>query len=196
MSSLMPILTYLKKNYVVAGSGLIVLVCLVVFYVRNDQIRRLSADYDDLNVRRTRILKNMKFGVGLENDVAQMKEMLAEAESRLFDPNDLAGNQRYFYQIERASGATISNLQQIIKQAPMGKQNVKERKRMAKSKYQEIVYDMNVRGTYEQVLSFFREVEGGEAFACTNGFSVTPSRGGGEAQVNMRFSVEVLGRKS
>lgn len=187
---------YLKNNYIIALSGLVVVVCLAVFLVRDDQIRRRAADYDDLNVRRTRILKNMKYGVGLKEDLSQMESMINEAESRLFLPDDLAGNQRYFYQIERASGVTISNLQQIIKPIPTGKNSKMERKKAMKATYKPILYDMRVSGTYEQLLGFLREIEGGSAFASVEAFSISGSKGDGGSLVMMRLSVEMLGRKS
>lgn len=191
------LLAKLKKNYVIAASGAVVLVCLVVHFVRNEQITRMEADYDDLDVRRSRILKNMKYGAELEPDLAEMKEMMSEVEKRLFLPSDLATNQRYFYQLESATGVTITGLQQIVRPPPAGKDNKKARKLAARAKYQAIVYDMNVSGTYEQIIAFLRELEGGDAFACVDGFSIIQNKGkGGASEVSMRLAVEVLGRKA
>ncbi|MDQ8201660.1 hypothetical protein [Pelagicoccus sp. SDUM812003] len=191
----MTVLKYLKKNYVIAISGAVVVLCSVVFFIRDDQIRRRSADYDDLDIRRTRILKNMKYGVGLKDDLEEVKSMMKEAESRLFLPDDLAGNQRYFYQIERASGVTISNLQQIIKPIPTGKNSKQERKKAMKATFKPILYDMSVTGTYMDVLGFLREIEGGRAFATIDSFAMSGGKGEADSSVTMRLTVEVLGRK-
>lgn len=191
------LLATLKKNYIIAASGAVVLACFAVHFVRNEQITRMEADYDDLSVRRSRILKNMKFGDQLEPDLAKMKEMMGEIEKRLFLPSDLATNQRYFYQLESATGVTISGLQQIVKPPPSGKATKKARKLAARAKYQAIVYDMNVSGSYEQIVAFLRELEGGDAFACVDGFSVIQHRGKAESSgITMRLAVEVLGKKA
>ncbi len=191
------ILSYLKKNYVIAICSTVAVACLGVYFVRNDQITRLAADYDDLTVRYSRILKNLKFGSDIEGDLEEMRAMQAEVESRLFSPEDLATNQRYFYQIESATGVEMASIQQIIKPLPDGKRNKKARKKAEQSPYQEIVYDMSVRGTYSEVLSFLREIEGGDAFATLNGFSIIDAKTRvGAPEVEMRLSINVLGRKS
>lgn len=192
------IVAYLKKNYVIAASGAVVILCLGVHFVRNEQITRLIADYDDLNVRRSRILKNMKFGSDLETDLEALRTMKEDVESRLFLPADLASNQRYFYQVESQTGVAISNLQQIIKPLPIGRDKKKARKLAARAKYQGIVYDMTISGSYTQILDFMREVEGGHAFTSVDGFSVVQGKaaGGRQDMVTMRLSVEVLGKKA
>lgn len=189
-------LGYIKKNYLIVLSCLIVLFCFAVNYVRSEQITRLEADYDDLDVRRSRILKNFKNSTSIEEDLAASKEMLAEAESRLFQIEDLAANQRYFYQVESSSGATISNLQQIVKPAATGKNAKKAKKTAAASSYQEIIYDMNVVGEYEEVIAFLRQVEGGNAFATLSSLSVVNKGAAGGSVVTARISLEVLAKKS
>lgn len=191
------VFSYLKKNYVITICGTIAIVCLGVYFVRNDQITRLAADLDDLSVRRSRILKNLKFASEIEVDLVEMEKMKADAESRLFSPEDLATNQRYFYQVESATGVEMTSIQQIIKQLPVGKNNKKARNKAQNSKFQEIVYDMNIQGSYYQVLSFMRALEGGKAFTVLDGFSIVGVKSvAGSSQVTVRLSVNVLGRKS
>ncbi|MDQ8186102.1 hypothetical protein [Pelagicoccus sp. SDUM812002] len=190
------IFSYLKKNYIIAICSAVAVVCLGVYFVRNDQITRLEADYDDLTVRHSRILKNLKFGAEIESDLEELKAMESEVESRLFAPEDLATNQRYFYQIESSTGVQMESIQQIIKPLPDGKKNKKARKKAEQSPYQEIIYDMSVQGAYSEVLAFLRAIEGGEAFAVIDAFSIVDAnKMSGEPEVEMRLSVDVLGRK-
>ncbi|MBD5781808.1 hypothetical protein IEN85_20070 [Pelagicoccus sp. NFK12] len=189
--------SYLKKNYIVSICSLVAIVCLGVYLVRSDQITRLAADYDDLSVRHSRILKNLKFGSDIEADLDRLKTMSEEIEARLFSPEDLATNQRYFYQIESATGVEMASIQQIIKPLPEGKNNKQARMKAERSPYQEIIYDMSVQGTYTEVLSFLREIEGGEAFAVLDGFTIMDSKSKeADPEVDIRLSVNVLGRKS
>lgn len=191
------ILSYIKKNYIVSISGLVFVVCLGVHFVRSEQITRLAAEYDDLSIKRSRILKNLKNASDLESDLAELKDLKAQVDEKLFSPGDLATNQRYFYQIESATGVRLGTIQQIIKPLPAGKKNKKARALAAKSEFQEIVYDMSVQGTYANVLKFLREIEGGEAFCSMDGFSAVSVKGGGEQpEVTMRVTIDVLGRKS
>ncbi|WP_309025833.1 hypothetical protein [Pelagicoccus enzymogenes] len=191
------IFSYLKKNYIVSICSLVAIVCLGVYLVRSDQITRLAADYDDLSVRHSRILKNLKFGSDIEADLDRLKTMSEEIEARLFSPEDLATNQRYFYQIESATGVEMASIQQIIKPLPEGKNNKQARMKAERSPYQEIIYDMSVQGTYTEVLSFLREIEGGEAFAVLDGFTIMDSKSKeADPEVDIRLSVNVLGRKS
>lgn len=191
------IFEYLKKNYIVAICAIVTVVCLGVYFVRNDQITRLAADSDDLSVRHSRILKNLKFASNIEGDLEEIKVMKSDSESRLFLPEDLATNQRYFYQIETSTGVEMSSLQQVMKPLPEGKQNKKARRKAENSPYQEIVYDMNIEGTYVEILAFLREIEGGSAFSVLDGMSVINSKKTlGDSKVEMRLSVNVLGRKS
>lgn len=191
------ILHYLKKNYIVAFSGAIIFACLIVHFVRGEQITRLAADYDDLGIRRSRILKNLKFAADIDRDLERLAAMQEELEARLFRPEDLASNQRYFYRIESMADVSLKSLQQILKPAPTGKNSKKARRKAEQASYQEIVYDMGVEGTFENVISFLRAIEGGEAIAYLEGFSMVGSKTGtGDPLVEMRMTVDVLGKKS
>lgn len=191
------ILDYLKKNYVVAISGLVAVLCLGVYFVRHDQITRLAADFDDLSVRRSRILKNLKFASGIETDLALMKSQISDVESRLFNPEDLATNQRYFYQIESATGVQMKSIQQLIKHLPTGKNAKKAKKKAQQSHFQEIAYELDIQGEYRDVLAFLRELEGGKAFVVLNGFSMVTAKGvSSSSEIAMRLSISVLGRRS
>lgn len=187
---------YFKKNYIVACSGFFILICFVINFVRSEQVERLEADYDDLNVRHSRVIKNFKYGSDLESDLEEMREMEKEGVSRLFRPENLAVNQRYFYEIESATGVTLRNLQQIVIPAPTGKGSKKARKKAAKLKYRSISYSMAVNGTYEQVLNFLKEIEGGDAFVRLNGLVLNSSRSKDGVGISLRLGIEVLGVKS
>lgn len=188
---------YLKKNYVIAISGFVVIVCVGVQFIRGEQVTRLAAEYDDLSVKRSRILKNLKNASDLETDLAELREYKTEIDNRLFLPEDLAANQRYFYQVESATGVHLANIQQIIKPLPTGKKNKKARMLAERSEFQEIIYDMGIQGTYTNVLKFLRAIEGGDAFAVLDGFSAVSAKGTNEdPEVSMRVTVNVLGKKS
>lgn len=193
------IIAYLKKNYIIAVSATIALICLGVHYVRGEQITRLAADYDDLSVRHTRILKNLKHASEIDGDLEELKRLMEVVDGRLFNPEDLATNQRYFYQIEASSGVKLDSMQQIVKPLPTGKGSQKARKKAARSKFQELVYDMEIRGSYPELLDFMRKVEGGDVFAVLDGFAVVPASGALKEEeagaLSMRVSFSVLGRK-
>lgn len=194
------IFEYLKKNYVIALSAVIALVCLGVHYIRGEQVMRLAADYDDLTVRHTRILKNLKHASEIDADLDEIESLMEDVDSRLFNPEDLATNQRYFYEIESSSGAKIASIRQIVKPLPSGKGSQKARKKAARSRFQELVYDIELRGSYSEILNFMRKVEGGDAFAVLDGLILSSSSVAGNSSekrnLKMKFSVSVMGRKA
>ncbi len=190
------LLQLLKKNLVSACAALVLLACCAFYFARSGQISQLEVDLDDSSVRRTRMLKNLKFGTGLPEDLASIKELMGQAEERLFSPGDLAGNQRYFYQLESATGVKLQNLQQIAVPISQARNDKKGAKKAAQSKYQEISYEMNVVGTYESVLTFLRHLEEGSAFYRLEGLSI--ARMGaqkGDASTGIRLGITILGRK-
>ncbi len=188
------ILKYLKNNYVISISGFIVLACLGSYVARNGQVSRLEANYDDSNMRRGRVLKNFKYASDLKEDLEAMRILKADAEAWLFLSENLAVNQRYFYQIESSAGVKLQGLQQSIKPLPSGKASKKARKKAAKAKYRGISYGMRVIGTYEQVLGFMKKVEGGSAFVRLENFAIASIRG--SSLVSLQLEIEVLGVKS
>lgn len=186
----------IRKNLVIATSLLVFTACLGVFFVRNGQIRRLEAEFDDLNINHARMLKNFKYSSGLEEDLAESKRMIEDVNTRLFHAEDLAGNQRYFYKIESATGVKLQNLQQIAAATTNAKRDKNEAKKAAKSKYQEIAYEMNVTGSYERTLAFLRHLEGGSAFYKLEGLSVAQVRvGPTDTAIGMRVGLQILGSK-
>lgn len=186
----------LKKNLVSACSVLVLLVCSVFYFVRDGQISQLEVDLDDYSVRRTRMLKNLKFGAGLPEDLVAIKNLMKQAEERLFQPGDLAGNQRYFYQLESATGVKLQNLQQIAVPISQAKADKKAAKKAAQGKYQEISYEMNVVGTYESLLNFLRHLEEGSAFYRLEGLSIARTAAQvGDGSTGIRLGITILGRK-
>lgn len=194
--TLLSVFEYLKKNYIVTLSGFTILACLIVNFVRSEQIERLEADHDDLNVRHSRIIKNFKYGSELQADLEEMREMKNEGESRLFRPENLAVNQRYFYQIESATGVSLRNLKQIIVPPPTGKGSKAARKKAAKLMYRSISYSITVSGSYEQILNFLKKIEGGNAFVRLSGLVINSSRSNENAGIDLQLGIDVLGVKS
>lgn len=196
--SVLGLLQYAMKHLVATICSIVVIGCIAAYFIRNETIVRMAADYDDLNVRRTRILKNFRYSASLEQDLEEMRKMSDESEIRLFDPEDLASNYSYFYKLETNSEVKLSNLQQMEKPLPAGKAGAKARKKAAKAKYRSIVYEMNVSGDYENVLNFLRGLEGGKSFYRLEAVAMADLKGslGSEPRVTMRISLNMLGSKS
>lgn len=190
------VLLYLKKHYAIAASAFVVVACLAVYLVREGQITRLEADFDDLSIRRSRMLKNIRFGTDLPSELESLRALESEAKARLFDPEDLGANKVYFYQRESATGVKLPVLQQIVKDLPANQMNKKQRMTAARSQYQEIAYEVTVNGTYKQILDFMKELEGGPAFYRLDGLSVAPATSAdSDGMASMRLGITILGKK-
>jgi len=197
MKGLTNLFTLARRNLVLTLSGLVILFCLAFHFFRGEQVTRLAAEYDDLEIKRSRMLKNIRNSIELDEDLETLNALNSTIRQRLFDAEDLATNQNYFYQIESATGARLEKMQQFVKPLPDARRNKKERMLAMKSAYQKISYDMSVQGSYESILMFLRAVEGGEAFSVLDGFSVVSTEGfEGRPEVSMRITFDVLGTKS
>lgn len=189
----------LKRNLITTIGSVCIIACALVYFVRQEQINRLATDYDDLSVRRARVLKNLKFGDGLGQELLAIQDLEKDARSRLFNPRDLAANYNYFFQIESATGVKLSDLRQFDKPVEKPAKGTKQRRRRPGAQtFQPLAFEMNVTGTYPKVLDFVRNLEGGRAYCRLEKLAVgsVGSSAEGSGEIVARLSIEILGNKS
>jgi len=150
----------IKKNSLLVLMGSLVVVGGVFYYLRSGDEEYLKVSYDDLVIERTRILKNLKFGKGIESDVVVSNQQMTEVERRLLNVKDLAANYNYFYQIEAATGVKLDSLKQLEYEGSSSR----GRRRKSSSAFDRIRFQMIVTGRFAEVLNFVRGLEGGGAF--------------------------------
>ena len=160
----------------------------MIYFLNSGKKESLEEQYRVLSVQNGNILKNLKFYEGLEEDIAKMESFSMEVDERLFDSNELAANYNYFFTIEAKTGVRMSGLRQSdLNKGEMVKMGLKE-----SEMFKEIRYMMSVDGSYEQLLVFLRELEGGKAFYRIENLAVFPS---GEENATIKLTALVLGKK-
>jgi len=182
-------LAALKKHTLLAISGVVLALAAGVYFVRIGEVEYLSVSYDDLMLERTRILKNLKFGVDVEPDVEASRRQLEDAETRMLDSRDLASNYNYFFAIEKATGVTLENLKQL----EYAELDSKGRKRRSRTQYERIRFTMTISGRLPEVLNFVRGLEGGGAFYQMEEFRITGEEATGSVSIGL--SLLMLGTK-
>lgn len=186
------LLIALKRHLTLTICGVLAAMGCVFYYVRSEQVTRLESDFRDLEISRMRMFKNLKSGRGIETHVQDMEALASQAKERLFKVDDLAGNYDYFFRIEGKSGVKLSGLQQNVKK-PDERDRRSRRQRIP---YQEINYEMNATGSFEQLLNFLRQVERGQAFAVVQSLNLSVAGRGETGHPNMMVGIAILGEKA
>lgn len=113
--------------------------------------------------------------------LATVQEALARIDQHLVVEAELADNLNYFYQMEAASRARLTQLNQLSSQpAPEG------------VSYKPVPFSIRITGTYFQVMSFVREMENGPRLLRIRNYSFNRA----DAATNtlaLDLTVELLG---
>jgi len=177
----------LKKHLVAVLAGAVFVAGGLWYLARSGTQERLDAEFDALSQKRSRMLTNVLYASGIEEDIARLEQLLGRAEARLFKPADLASNYDYFYQIEKDTGVKITNLRQL---APVGKDKEK-----SQGAYQSIRYQVAFSGKFDQLIAFMDKLERGRAFYRLREMSVSPVGSALDGELSASLSLEILGRK-
>lgn len=181
----------------VSISGMIILACGGVYAFHMDKRADLESEIEQLDIRMSTILKNLKNSSGLDEDLVATDERIEALDARLFDPLELATNYNYFFNLEEETGVKLSGLKQLeYKEEPS---NGKKRRmpKPTKEVYEKIRYHMKATGNYGEIVNFMRKLEGGESFYRLEKFRLArPQSAEGEETLSMDLSLLILGRKT
>lgn len=109
-----------------------------------------------------------------------VKEAVDFIQANLGREGELAENLGYFYQLESASKARLTQLSQLSSQpAP------------ADAPFIAIPFSIRATGTYRQVMRFLHELESGPRICRVTTYALT---GDGDDHVQIDLSIEMLGR--
>tara|TARA_B110000037_G_C17009840_1_gene460807 strand:+ start:385 stop:969 length:585 start_codon:yes stop_codon:yes gene_type:complete len=183
-----------KKHISAVVSIVVILACCAFSLLKLGEIDVLESQERDLSIEYGRVMKNLKYGNALTEDLASIEVLIEDAESRLFEVKDLAKNYDYFYTLEAKTGVTIAAMRQLSPK-PIDARSRQNRKRR-KAKYSSIGYDISVVGTFSQVVNFLRSLEGGAAHYNMGKLLIRQGKSKGESsQVEVNIGINMLGRK-
>ena len=183
-----------KKNLTAAYP--VASVCLLVGIVgiatgvwRQSVIAEIQADAEAKEAEANVFAQNLRNAQRLEDDLAQLRQLNESIAARTIDPDDLAGNQQFFYQIEADSGVKILELRKGAAVSSSGKKTPPVNSPIA--------YTVSIEGPFARLLAFVRNIEGGAKIARITSAMVASPRnavGNPEAVLTMSVELELLGK--
>lgn len=194
MAKTQPLLTLLRRYPVVCVCAVLLLGLAVLFIVR---MGLLPQQEEILNQRKTEgenMLANLRNAAGLDQHLAQLRDVVALAEDRLIRSEDLARNLQVFYRIESETGAKIVLLRQNTGPVTAPAAGARPAQAPANT-YRPVAFSLIIEGSFVQALDFLRQIERGPHLFRLGSFTV--QRGSGEgfagATVVLNINLELLG---
>lgn len=184
------ILARIKKQPVGFACGLICVLCAGWLYYRGDEADQRQTQLKATAEKAEVIKSNVGFSKNLPEQVAELQVSTKELEGRLVRAGQLAVNLQYFYKLEAENEVKLLD----VRQNPLPKG--------AKGPYVGIPYNVNLQGSYKQVMAFLQRLERGRHFCRINTATFTKSGGGGEGSsaqsssmgMTLALSLELLGQ--
>ena len=179
------IIAGIKKQPIGVACGAICLLCAGWLYYRSDEIDKRQAEFKTTSDKAAVIKSNVGFAKNLPEQVAELQVSTKELEGRLVRAGQLAVNLQYFYKLEAENEVKLLD----VRQNPLPKG--------AKGSYVGVPYNVNIQGTYKQVMAFLERLEKGRPFCRINSAtftkSVLSSGEGASTGMTLALSLELLG---
>ena len=181
------IIARIKKQPIGFACGLICLLAIGWLYYRSGEFEKRQADYEAKSAEAKKVLANVSTSKSLPAEVAEIQAATKEMESRLVRDSQLAVNLQYFYKLEAETEVKLLD----VRQNP--------RNRTTKATYVGIPFNVNVQGTYKNVMAFLQRLEKGRHFCRILAVNFTKAPYGAEGQaavpgITMALNLELLGQ--
>ncbi len=182
------IIARIKKQPIGFACGVICLLCAGWLYFRSDEIDQRQAEFKTTAEKAAVIKSNVGFAKNLPEQVAELQVSTKDLEGRLVRAGQLAVNLQYFYKLEAENEVKLVD----VRQNPLPKN--------AKGLYAGIPYNVNVQGSYKQVMAFLQRLERGRHFCRINSATFTKGAGTSEgpssaaSNMTLALNLELLGQ--
>ena len=182
------IIARIKKQPVGFACGVICLLSAGWLYFRGGEIAKRQVEYGAKSAEATKVISNVSISKNLPEQTTEIQAFSKELEGRLVRAGQLAVNLQYFYKLEAENEVKLLD----VRQNPLPRNN--------KNLYTGIPYNVNVQGSYKQVLAFLHRLENGRHFCRINSATFNKSTGSSEdsaqASTGMTLSLnlELLGQ--
>lgn len=186
----------IRKNLVIAISGVITATCMTVYVLHIDKKPDLESEIEQIDIRISTMLRNITNSAGLEEDIEVVNSQISELEERMFQSQELATNYNYFFSIETSTNVSLSELKQVEIVTEDANQKKHKMPNPIADAYVKIRYDMRVNGTFRDLVNFMRTLEGGPSFYQLEKFRLSKSSVGGDELLSMDVSFFMLGKKA
>jgi hypothetical protein len=196
MANSQPLLHFLRRFPLVCVCTVLLLVLAALFVVRMGLLPQQEEILNQRKAEGENMLANLRNAAGLEQQLEQLRSIVALAESRLIRSEDLARNLQVFYRIESETGAKIVLLRQNTGPVTATTPAAGARPAQAPANaYRPVAFTLIVEGTFVQTLDFLRQIERGPHLFRLGTFTVQRGSGDGFAgsTVVLNINLEFLG---
>lgn len=176
------IIARIKKQPVGFACGLICLLCIGWLYFRSGELEKRQAEYEAKSAEATKVISNVSVSKSLAAEVAEIQAATKDLESRLVRDSQLAVNLQYFYKLEAENEVKLLDVRQNA------------RSKTSKSMYPGIPYNVNVQGSYKNVMAFLQRVEKGRHFCRVTSANFTKSATNDGPAITLALNIELLGQ--
>lgn len=180
----------------IAVAALVITGSMTVYVIHKDKKSLLDSEIDQVNIRISSMLKNIKKSKGLEEDIESIESKIETLNERMFQVQELATNYNYFFNFEDETGIKVSDLKQV----GIAEEEVDpKKKRMPKpvvNSYEKIRFHLKASGEYAEIVNFLRKLEGGPSFYRLEKFRLAKSETGEAELLFLDIAFLMLGEKA
>jgi Tfp pilus assembly protein PilO len=183
------IVDVLKRYPLALGCGLIALISLVLLFLRGGIGDELAAKESELSSRLRVIERNAAQSTNLDQEVEQLEKIVEKIDTGLFERDERAVNINFFYDFEDKVDVLISNISQTAEPDEIYRKGGPRALKL----YSTLVFNLSVRGRFEDILLFCYEFTRADASIRVADLEI--SGGGREAESGLltaRLRVLVL----
>ena len=171
---------FFRRYPLAIGCAAATVLILIALFFRHGTLADTKAQLEQLEADGKSVERNVRNAMGLEDHLATLKQTVARLETMLIRVDDIAGNQEFFYGLEKDSGVAMTVLR------PLGASKTVA----AASIHQPAGFNVVVEGEFPQLCKFLRSLEEGKRLYRLGDFSI--QRSSTDASVEGRSQKEVL----
>ena len=185
-----------KKHPIALTGAVVALIFGGATYYRHTAVPETESLLEQRSAESERLKNNIRYSALLDDQLIALKAANREIEGRTVRPAERATNYQYFYKLEADTGVKLLDLRQMELATAAG--TARPAKAAPKPTYTGVPYAVAVQGSYSEVLTFLRRLEGGLHFCRVLSASVSLSRSEGETTseaqpVTLSLTLELLG---
>jgi Tfp pilus assembly protein PilO len=155
---------FIRKNLVMAFSAIVMVGSMTLYLVHKDKNSLLDSEIEQVNIRISSMMKNIKNSKGLEADIESIEGKVEELNNRMFQAQELATNYNYFFNLEDETGIKVSDIKQIGIAEETTDPKMKRMPKPVVNSYEKIRFHLKASGEYAEIVNFLRKLEGGPSF--------------------------------
>ncbi len=189
------IVEFFRKSLVIAISLFVIAGSMTVYLIHKDKKSLIDSEIEQVNIRISSMLKNIKNSKGMEEDIEAIEEKVEKLNARMFQSQELATNYNYFFNLEDEIGIKVSDLKQVgIAEEELDPRKKKMPKPIIDS-YEKIRYQLKASGEFGEIVNFLRKLEGGPSFYRLEEFRLAKSETGKTEILSLDLAFLMLGEK-